>query len=167
MRSIVNHPGRMSPLFVYGPTGVGKTHLLEGLWNAFRRMPDRPRCLYVSAEQFTSAFLENLHGRGMPRFRRRFRDVDLLIIEDVQFFLGKSATISELQYTIEALQREGRQLAFSADRSPARLDKLGSDMVNRFCGGLVLSVDVPDRQTRVRIVEQAPLCAVSICPNRS
>lgn len=154
VQSIIQNPGRMSPLFVYGPTGVGKTHLLEGLWNEFRQMADRPRCLYVSAEQFTAAFLENLHGRGMPRFRRRFRDVDLLIIEDVQFFAGKTATISELQYTIEALQREGRQLAFSADRSPARLGKLGPDLVNRFCGGLVLSVDSPDRETRIRILKQ-------------
>lgn len=151
--SVVKQPGRVSPLFIYGPTGIGKTHLLEGVWNAYRRMPDRPRCLYVSAEQFTSAFLDALHGRGLPRFRRRFRDVDLLIIEDVQFFIGKKATISELQYTIESLLREGKQLAFSADRRPAQLEPLGTDLVNRFCGGLVLAMDAPDRATRQRIIE--------------
>jgi chromosomal replication initiator protein len=151
---VATEPGRVSPLFLYGPTGVGKTHLLEGVWNCVRRRPEQRRCTYLTAEQFTTCFLDALHGRGLPTFRRRYREVDLLIVEDVQFFAGKQATVNELLYTIDALLRDGGQLCFSADRSPADLTALGTDLVNRFCGGLVSYVEPPDHDIRLEILRR-------------
>ena len=100
-------PGTYSPLLVHGPIGTGKTHLLEGICSAYRNAHPRASTLYLSAEQFTSHFLEALHGSGMPNFRRKYRGVELLIIDDVQFFKDKRATLVELLHTIDALLRAG------------------------------------------------------------
>ena len=145
--------GSITPLFVYGPTGVGKSHLLEGLWSTIRRQ-GRRRCIYLTAEQFTSYFLESLHGRGLPNFRRRYRGLDLLIIEDVQFFAGKQATVSELLHTIDSLSRDGRQVVFSADRPPNELNQLGPELTNRLCGGLVVNMQPPDITMRLEILKR-------------
>lgn len=151
---VVNNPGSVSPLFLYGPSGVGKTHLLEGIWSALRRQSRKSRCVYLTAEQFTSYFIEALHGRGLPNFRRYYRGVDLLVIEDVQFFARKRATLDELQYTIDSLLRDGRQLALSSDRSPSQLTNLGNELSVRFSGGLVARLQLPDRVTRLEIVRR-------------
>ena len=100
---IVERLGQTSPLVIHGPTGVGKTHLLEGIWTAAKRRYPRLHAVYLSAEQFTSYFLEALHSTGMPNFRNKYRGVELLLIDDLQFFVGKKATLAELQYTIDTL----------------------------------------------------------------
>lgn len=145
--------GSVSPLFFYGPSGVGKSHLLESIYYAVGQLPERHRSIYLSAEQFTSYFLEALQGKGLPSFRRRYRDVDLLVVDDVQFFLGKRATQGELQHTIDTLLRDGRQVAFSCDRPPSQLTDLGPELVTRFSGGLVCAVQPPDFDTRVEILK--------------
>ena len=141
-----------SPLFLFGPTGSGKTHLLEGIWSAVRSGSLRRRVLYLSAEQFTSMFLEALQGSGLPSFRYKYRHVDLLLIDDVQFFLGKRATLVELQNTIDALLREHRQLVLAADRSPAELSRFGPELTARFAGGLVCGIEPADSETRLGIL---------------
>ena len=118
-RSLLTRPGSVSPLFLYGPTGCGKTRLLEAIWAEFRGQSRSIRVLMLSAEQFTSHFLEALQGGGLPSFRRKVRDVEVLLIDDLQFFTGKRATILEMQQTVESLLRQGRQLVLSADRAPA------------------------------------------------
>lgn len=152
---IANQPGESSPLLLYGPTGVGKTHLLEGIWSAVRGGGVNRRCIYLTAEQFTSFFLEALHGSGLPSFRRRYRELDLLIIEDLHFFKGKNATLNELLYTIDTMLRDGKQLAFSSDRSPAELAQItGAELNTRICGGLVASMSAPETATRINIARQ-------------
>jgi chromosomal replication initiator protein len=155
---VLEKPGNLSPLFMHGPTGVGKTHLLEGIYSAFKRQRNLSSfagvAVYLSAEQFTSQFLEALHGSGLPLFRRKYRDVGLLIIDDVQFFLGKRATLTELLHTIDSLVGAGRQLVFSADRAPAALKALGPELTARFAGGMICRIDVPDYETRLQIVRQ-------------
>lgn len=157
-RMVMNQPGKLSPLFLYGPTGVGKTHLAQGLWSEFQiargRGPGAGRHVYVTSEQFTSYFLEALHGKGIPSFRRRYRELDLLVIEDVQFFANKRATLSELQYTIDAVSRDGGQVVLTSDRSPAELSPLGQELTNRFAGGLVARMDPLDLETRRQFVEK-------------
>ena len=148
------NPGIVSPLFLYGATGIGKSHLAEGIWSRVRRSADRLRCVYLSAEQFTSYFLQALNGSGLPTFRQRYRNVDLLVIEDVQFFARKRATIVELQHTIDSVLRDGRQMVITADRPPNELGELGDEMVNRFTGGLVIRVESPDREARQQILRQ-------------
>jgi chromosomal replication initiator protein len=111
--------------------------------------------VYLSAEQFTTYFIQALNGSGLPSFRRRYRHVDLLIVEDIQFFAGKRATLTELQHTIDSVLREGKQLVLTADRSPADLVNLGPEMVNRLSGGLVVRVELPDLEARGEIIRRA------------
>ena len=146
--------GAVSPLFVYGPSGSGKTHLLEGIWTAVRRQSQTARCVYLRAEQFTSFFLEALQGSGLPSFRRKYRQADLLILDDVHFFAGKRATLVELQHTLDALLCEGRQIVLAADRSPGRLTALGPELMTRLSGGLVCGVDYPDRAARLNVLKR-------------
>ncbi len=151
---VVERPGNVSPLFLFGPTGCGKTHLLEGIWSAVRSGHSQRRVLYLTAEQFTSMFLEALQGRGLPSFRHKYRHVDVLLIDDVQFFLGKRATLVELQNTIDSLLREQRQLVLAADRSPAELSRFGPELTARFAGGLVCRIEPAEADTRLRLLRQ-------------
>ena len=141
---VVRRPGQVTPLMFYGPTSVGKTHLLEGIWTAARKSQQRLSAVYLSAEQFTSHFLEALRGSGLPSFRRKYRGVALLIVDDLQFFVGKRATQIELLHTMDGFSREGRQLVFAADRSPAELAELGPELTTR----LSQRAGVPPRATR-------------------
>lgn len=154
-KSVVARPGVASPLLIYGPHGSGKTHLLEGLLAAARRDRRLRRTLMISAEQFTTQFLEALQGSGLPSFRRKVRDVDLLIIDDIQFLGGKKATLLEFQHTLDGLQRAGRQVVLAADRAPHDLTGLGADIVARLTGGLVCPVESSDETVRRGIVRQA------------
>ena len=151
---VVRRLGEVTPLYLHGPHGVGKTHLLESIWTAVRAGTSRPRMVYLSSEQFTSYFLQALHGSGLPSFRRKYRDLDLLIIDDVHFFSGKRATIIELLHTVDAVLREGGQLVFSADRAPGELSTLGPELTGRMSGGLVCRMESPDQQARYRIAEE-------------
>jgi chromosomal replication initiator protein len=151
---VVRQPGQLSPLIFHGPTSVGKTHLLEGIWSATRQSNQRLTAVYLSAEQFTSYFLEALRGSGLPNFRRKYRSVGILIIDDLQFFVGKRATQVELLHTIDSFLREGRQLVFAADRAPAELAELGPELTTRLTGGMVCRVETPDHATRLGIVAQ-------------
>ena len=153
-RMVVERPGNVSPLFLYGPHGVGKTHLLEGIWGKLRCSRKLRRVVYLSAEQFTGYFLEALHGSGLPNFRRKYRDTELLIVDDVQFLVGKKATLLEFLHTIDVNLREGRQLVFAADRPPAELTELGADVIGRISSGLVCRLDSPGQEARRKIASQ-------------
>ncbi len=147
-------PGHSTPLFFHGPTGCGKTHLLEGVWSAIRRSGQVKRVLMLPAEQFTCNFLEALQGSGLPSFRRKHRDVEVLLIDDVQFFMKKKATLVELLHTIDTLLRDGRQMVFTADRPPEELPGLGAEIINRLSGGLVCRVEPADEEVRLQLLQQ-------------
>jgi chromosomal replication initiator protein len=153
-QSVLRRPGHASPLFLHGPTGCGKSLLLEGIGTTARTLRNLRRVVSLSAEQFTSLFLEALQGSGLPNFRRKYRDVDLLLIDDVQFFCGKRATLVEVQYTVDALLRDGRQLVLAADRPPAELSGLGQELIALISGGLVCNVEPPDEALRRKIAHQ-------------
>ncbi len=154
VKNLLSQLGRYSPLFLSGPPGSGKTHLLEGCWRYARQVAPQRRTIYLSAEQFTTQFVEALRGSGLPSFRRKYRDVELLLIDDLQFFAGKPSTLTELQHTVDTLLRAGRQVVFAADRSLPELKNLGSELVGRIGGGLVCAIDAADLQTRLGILEQ-------------
>jgi chromosomal replication initiator protein len=151
---VVRQPGQLTPLMFCGPTGVGKTHLLEGVWTATRKSHRHLTSIYLSAEQFTSQFLEALRGSGLPSFRQKYRGVGLLVLDDLQFFVGKRATQVELLHTIDTFLRDGRQLVFAADRSPSELPELGPELISRLNGGLVCRIEQPEYATRLGIVVQ-------------
>lgn len=148
-------PGQVSPLLVYGPTGTGKTHLLEGISSRLRATGRLRSVLLLSAEQFTSQFIDALRTTGLPSFRRKVRDVDALIVDDLQFLQGKQSTLIELQNTVDGMLREGKQLVFAADRPPAELRSLGMDLVARISGGLVCGVQPAGYVTRQELLRRA------------
>ena len=151
---VARNPGQITPLLIHGPTAVGKTHLLEGIWTAARKHCRDSAAVYLSAEQFTSQFLEALRGSGLPSFRRKCRGVGLLILDDLQFLAGKRATQVELLHTIDTLLRDGRQLVLAADRPPAELTEFTPELATRLTSGMVCRLDPPDYGTRLGIVGQ-------------
>jgi chromosomal replication initiator protein len=153
-QTAATQPGTYTPLTFVGPPGSGKTHLLEGIWRRVREARSLARVIYLSAEQFTNQFLDALKQSGTPNFRRKIRDVELLLIDDVQFFAGKQSTLVELVHTIDELLRSGRQLVFAADRPPATLKALGPELVARLSGGLICTLEPADFATRLGILGQ-------------
>jgi chromosomal replication initiator protein len=151
---VARNPGQITPLLVYGPTAVGKTHLLEGIWTAAQKTSRGSTVVLLSAEQFTSQFLEALRGSGLPSFRRKYRGVACLILDDLHFLAGKRATQVELLHTMDTLLGEGRQLVFSADRAPVELTDFTPEVLTRLAAGMVCRIDPPDYATRLGIVAQ-------------
>lgn len=151
---ILRRPGEASPFLLYGPPGSGKTHLLEALRGEARKRGIR-RVVFQTAEQFTSSFVEAIHqGTGLPNFRNKYREVSLLILDDVQFFAGKRATLVELQHTLDSLQRSGGQVVLGADRSPNELAGLSQELRARISGGLVADVSPPDFAMRQQMLDR-------------
>ena len=150
----LRHPGQFSPLLIYGPSGCGKTLLLDGMVTEFRRRLNLGRCVMITAEQFTSNFVHSLRGSGLPMFRRKYRDLDLLAIDDIHFLSGKHATKVEMQYTIDHLIRAGKQVIVSADRPPMELSQLGTELCARLTGGLICPLQYPCEESRFEILKR-------------
>jgi chromosomal replication initiator protein len=151
---LLEHFGQYSPLLVYGPTGCGKSHLLEGMVATARKRLKLRRCVYLSAEQFTAYFVQALRGTGLPLFRRKYRDLDVLAIDDIHFFAGKTATLAEFQHTIDNLMRHGKQVILASDRTPLELSRLGTEVATRLTGGLICPLNYPDVEGRRRILRR-------------
>ena len=148
----VARPGEMSPLVIHGPSGVGKTHLVEAACDRARELHAGATAVCLPAEQFTTAFLQALHAGGLPGFRRTCRSADVLVIDDLQFFVGKKATLLEVQQTLDAMLRQGRQVIFTCDRELDALPDLGGDFLTRLRGGMVARLLPPDYDVRRGIV---------------
>ena len=147
-----NRLGEMSPVLLHGPSGVGKSHLLAGICHHARQVRPGLVVAMFSAEQFTTNFLQALHGSGLPGFRRSCRSVDLLAVDDLQFFVGKRATLLELQSTVDTLHRAGKQIIFASDRDVESLSGLGSELTGRLRGGMTAGIMPPDYEVRRGIV---------------
>lgn len=153
-RNVAEHPGSFTPLVIHGPAGVGKTHLLEGIWCAAREQSRGLHVVYLTSEQFTTLFLSALRGNGLPAFRQKYRGVDVLIIDDVQFLCGKQATLGEFQYTIDTLVKSGKQIVLAADRDVSELRGLGREVISRLQSGVSCPIEVPDEAMRLKILMQ-------------
>jgi chromosomal replication initiator protein len=143
-----------SPLLLCGASGVGKTHLLRAVVREYRRHHPRSTAVYLSAEQFTTGFLEALRGSGLPSFRQKCRGANLLAIDDLQFFPGKRRTIEELLHTFDTMAAEGRQLVLASDRGLNELRALGPELISRLNGGLICEIEPPEFSTRVGILRR-------------
>jgi len=143
-----------SPVLFCGPTGVGKTHLLRAIRHEYRRRYPRCTAVYLTAEQFTTSFVEALRGSGLPSFRQKCRGAKLLLIDDLHFFAGKHRTVEELQHTVDTLLAEGRQLVLASDRGLADLRALGPELSSRLAGGLTCEIKAPEFATRLGILRR-------------
>jgi chromosomal replication initiator protein len=146
-------PGtQFHPLFLYGAVGTGKTHLLEGICRQLRRTQPSLQVVLITAEGFANYFTQALRDRTLPSFRQRFRSVDALLVDDIDFFESKRVFQEEFLHTLMELADHGRQVIVTGDRHPRLLTKLGEDLISRFQSGLVCRLETPDVETRKRIV---------------
>lgn len=153
-RAVSEKPGEVyNPLFIYGGVGLGKTHLLQAIGNAivFHHNP-AARVLYVSSEKFINEFVQSIRERSTQRFKHHYRDVDVLIIDDVQFMAGKGKTQEELFHTFNALHGQNKQVILSSDRSPRAIPTLEERLKSRLGGGMIADIQQPDYETRLAII---------------
>ncbi len=149
--SAAENPGRgYNPLFLYGGVGLGKTHLLHAVYHAARA--NNYRALYVSAEQFTNEFVSAVRERSTEEFRSKFRNVDILLIDDIQFISGKEQTEESFFHTFNELHNANRQIVMTSDCSPKAMPHLGARLCSRFEWGLVADIKPPDFDTRLAIL---------------
>jgi chromosomal replication initiator protein len=146
--------GHMNPLFIWGETGLGKTHLMHGIAHELMLRDGNFRITYISAEKFTNEFVEAIGERTMHEFRRRYRETDLLLVDDVQFLKGKTSVQEEFFHTFNAIYEAGRQVVLTSDRPPNSLEGLEARLVSRFNWGMVADVGRPDLEHRIAILRK-------------
>ncbi len=143
-----------SPLYFQAATGQGKTHLMHAIGHAYRAQNPGARVLYMSAERFMVDFVQSMRGKQMMEFKTRLRDADMLLIDDIQFIVGKASTQEEFLHTIDALSSTGKRLIVAADRAPQALDGVDQRILSRLSQGLVADMQAADLELRRSILTQ-------------
>ncbi|MGN6227252.1 chromosomal replication initiator protein DnaA [Dyella sp. KULCS107] len=150
---VATNPGRAyNPLLLYGGTGLGKTHLMHAAGNLMRERNPDFKVLYLRSEQFVGSMIEALRAKSMDQFKQRFRSVDALLIDDIQFFAGKDTTQEEFFHTFNALFESKQQIILTCDRYPKEVDKLEPRLKSRLGWGLSVAIEPPDFETRAAIL---------------
>ena len=153
--AVAEAPGKSyNPLLIYGDSGLGKTHLLHAIGHYVGSLYSGARVRYVSSEEFTNEFINAIRDDRQDRFKRRYRDVDVLLIDDIQFLEGKIQTQEEFFHTFNTLHNANKQIVLTSDRAPKRLDNIEDRLRNRFEWGLVTDVQPPDLETRIAILRK-------------
>ena len=153
--AVANSPGASyNPLFIYGGVGLGKTHLLHAIGNEVMTRHPRLRLRYIPAEKFTNELIVGIKTNKMPEFRERYRNADVLLVDDVQFIAGKTSTEEEFFHTFNDLYSSRKQIVVSSDKFPKEIPHLEERIRSRFEWGLVADIQPPDIETRVAIVNQ-------------
>ena len=142
----IQFPGKLNPIYIFGGTSLGKTHLLEGICSESRKQKGRKPVLFMSAEQFTNSYIESVNSQGMVSFRNKFRDISALLIDELHFFQGKPGTQAELSRTIDTLKNLGVQLVLTGDKPLKELTGIRPEILSRLEAGVVCEIQPPDKE---------------------
>ncbi len=154
-KAVAKAPGtEYNPLFLYGPVGIGKTHLIQAIANEMIRENKEKVVTYVTSETFTNELIDSLQNNTMRNFRDKYRESDILIIDDIQFIAGKASTQEEFFHTFNHLYSGNKQIVIASDRQPSDISKLEERIESRFNQGLICDIQIPDFETRVAILKK-------------
>ena len=147
------NPGKLhNPLFIYGGSGLGKTHLMQAIGNHAKEVNPNAKIIYTNSEQYVKEYVTSLRLQDQDEFQRVYRSADILLIDDIQFIAGKEGTSQEFFNTFNALYESGKQIILTSDKYPNEIEGLEERLVSRFGYGLTVSVDMPDLETRIAIL---------------
>jgi len=153
--AVAKDPGHVyNPLFIHGPTGLGKTHLMHAIAHSLYASNPRARIAYISSETFVNDFISSLQSGSVAPFRRKYRELDLLLIDDIQFLAGKESTQDEFFHTFNELLNNHKQVVLTSDRPASEIAKLQDRLVSRFQWGMVASIQAPSLETRIAILRK-------------
>ena len=153
--AVTERPGKVyNPLFIYGGVGLGKTHLLQAMANEMIKTRKKAKIRYLTSEEFVNLYIEAMQKKSLPTFRRQLRGLDMLIIDDVQFFEGKVGSSEEFFHTFNTLHNTHKQIVLASDRNPQDISGLEQRLVSRFEWGLSAEILMPDLETRVAILKK-------------
>ena len=154
-QAVANDPGNTyNPLFIYGNSGLGKTHLMHAIGNAVLEANPNAKVKYVTSETFTNEIINAIQNHTVKDFQEKYRTIDCLIIDDIQFLENKERTQEEFFHTFNALKESNKQIVISCDRNPQNMDKLEERLRSRFASGLTVDIQPPDLETRIAIIRK-------------
>ncbi len=156
--AVANKPGTAhNPLFIYGGVGLGKTHLVQAIANEIKKKNSKKKIIYVACEEFTNEFVQAISSGKINQFKKKYRDADLLLVDDIQFLAHKEGTQEEFFHTFNSLHQSNRQIVLTADRQPQALSDLTQRLTSRFAGGMVADIKSPNYETRIAILQAKSL----------
>ena len=151
--SVAENPGlrQKNPLYLWGNSGLGKTHLMKAVGYRVKQLYPNKKVLYTTCEEFTNAFVSSLNTKAIDDFRKKYRNIDVLLIDDIQFLINKEGTQMEFFNTFESLVSAGKQIVITSDKSPKSLPELDPRLTTRFQNGVMMDIQPPDYETRKAI----------------